>query len=146
MAISMLKIRRPLGRLIFNMGIAIPGKTVFLIETAPRMQFPSNLNYARKDVREMGPDMKTRNRKALAIWKFPPRSLLNISSGLYVQPFWNICTHNSKPWDDRERKYSVHNIRNICIITVKSGVLCNIGYLPKTHLKLKSRKISFVHN
>ena len=35
MAISMLKIRRPLGRLIFNMGIAIPGKTVFLIETAP---------------------------------------------------------------------------------------------------------------
>ena len=32
----MLKIRRPLGRLIFNMGIAIPGKTVFLIETALR--------------------------------------------------------------------------------------------------------------
>ena len=30
----MLKIRRPLGRLIFNMGITIPGKTVFLIETA----------------------------------------------------------------------------------------------------------------
>ena len=39
MAISMLKIRRPLGRLIFNMGIAIPGKTVFLIETAPRYLF-----------------------------------------------------------------------------------------------------------
>ena len=36
MAISMLKIRRPIGRLIFNMGMAIPGKTVFLIETAPR--------------------------------------------------------------------------------------------------------------
>ena len=35
MVISMLKIRRPLGRLIFNMGIAIPGKTVFVIETAP---------------------------------------------------------------------------------------------------------------
>ena len=34
----MLKIRRPLGRLIFNMGIAIPGKTVFLIETAPWRQ------------------------------------------------------------------------------------------------------------
>ena len=31
----MLKIRRPLGRLILNMGITIPGKTVFLIETAP---------------------------------------------------------------------------------------------------------------
>ena len=39
MVISMLKIRRPLGRLIFNMGIAIPGKTVFLIETAPRLWF-----------------------------------------------------------------------------------------------------------
>ena len=37
MAISMLKIRRPLGRLIFDMGIAIPGKTVFPIETAPRL-------------------------------------------------------------------------------------------------------------
>ena len=36
-AISMLKIRRPLGRLIFNMAIAIPGKTVFLIETALSM-------------------------------------------------------------------------------------------------------------
>ena len=31
----MLKIRRPTGRLIFNMGIPIPGKTVFLIETGP---------------------------------------------------------------------------------------------------------------
>ena len=37
----MLKIRRPLGRLIFNMGIAIPGKTVFLIETAPWYQLIS---------------------------------------------------------------------------------------------------------
>ena len=35
MGIHMLKIRRPVGRLIFNMGIAIPSKTVFLIETAP---------------------------------------------------------------------------------------------------------------
>ena len=37
MAIPMLKIRRPNGRLIFNMGIAIPSKTVFLIETAPSL-------------------------------------------------------------------------------------------------------------
>ena len=37
MGFPMLKIRRPLGRLIFNMGIAIPGETVFLIETAPRI-------------------------------------------------------------------------------------------------------------
>ena len=43
MAISMLKIRRPLGRLIFNMGIAIPGKTVFLIETAPCIRFKKDI-------------------------------------------------------------------------------------------------------
>ena len=43
MVISMLKIRRPLGRLIFNMGIAIPGKTVFLIETAT---WTPNANFA----------------------------------------------------------------------------------------------------
>ena len=42
MAISMLKIRRPSGRLIFNMGIATPGKTVFLIETAPWLQQNAN--------------------------------------------------------------------------------------------------------
>ena len=35
MAIPMSKIRRPTGRLIFNMGIPIPGKTVFYIETGP---------------------------------------------------------------------------------------------------------------
>ena len=39
MGIPMLKIRRPVGRLIFNMGIAIPSKTVFLIETAPRKPY-----------------------------------------------------------------------------------------------------------
>ena len=48
MAISMLKIRRPLGRLIFNMGIAIPGKTVFLIETAPSLQ-PVKDRYCSRD-------------------------------------------------------------------------------------------------
>ena len=37
MVIPMLKIRRPTGRLIFNMGISISGKTVFYIETGPRI-------------------------------------------------------------------------------------------------------------
>ena len=63
MAISMLKIRRPLGRLIFNMGIAIPGKTVFLIETAPRILCTSAilatgsinlwLNFQREEVKKV---------------------------------------------------------------------------------------------
>ena len=38
MAIPILKIRRPIGRLIFNMGIPIPRKTVFYIETGPWWQ------------------------------------------------------------------------------------------------------------
>ena len=37
MAIPMLKIRRPNGRLIFNMGIPIPGKDGLCIETGPRV-------------------------------------------------------------------------------------------------------------
>ena len=45
----MLKIRRPLGRLIFNMGIAIPGKTVFLIETAPWAYMGYTANIIIKD-------------------------------------------------------------------------------------------------
>ena len=52
MAISMLKIRRPLGRLIFNMGIAIPGKTVFLIETAPWLQHNYNPQLQNNKVQE----------------------------------------------------------------------------------------------
>ena len=44
MAIPMLKIRRPTGRLIFNMGIPIPGKTVFYIETRPCV-FHDNTQY-----------------------------------------------------------------------------------------------------
>ena len=48
----MLKIRQPLGRLIFKMAIAIPGKTIFLIETAPwttrnkmSLNYNNNQNY-----------------------------------------------------------------------------------------------------
>ena len=46
----MLKIRRPLGRLIFNMGITIPGKTIFLIEMAPR----ERVTERRRNLRNIG--------------------------------------------------------------------------------------------
>ena len=59
----MLKIRRPLGRLIFNMGIAIPGKTVFLIETAPCSAWSHYLNHCRSTV-----NWTLRN-KLREIWK-----------------------------------------------------------------------------
>ena len=56
MAIPMLKIRRPTGRLIFNMGIPIPGKTVFYIETGPSIfQYPHNKYFIARPVgRGMG--------------------------------------------------------------------------------------------
>ena len=55
MVISMLKIRRPLGRLIFNMGIAIPGKTVFLIETGPWCPLQSSTLQIKAEYTETGP-------------------------------------------------------------------------------------------
>ena len=39
---------------------------------------------------------------------------------------------------------SLWTSKDTCVI--ESGVLCNLGYRPETHLKLKSRKISFVHS
>ena len=64
MAFSMLKIRRPLGHLIFNMGIAIPGKTVFLIETAPWCQ-----------------PLKTERKRA---WKYVNRYRYSIIDNPYI--------------------------------------------------------------
>ena len=50
MAIPMLKIRRPTSRLIFNMGIPIPGKTVFLIETGPWCLFGTRTHFNTKTI------------------------------------------------------------------------------------------------
>ena len=73
MAISMLKIRRPLGRLIFNMGIAIPGKTVFLIETAPCI--PRGLRVSLTDI------------------SWPSLECITwISDSIYVEQ-WHVITH-----------------------------------------------------
>ena len=52
MAIPMLKIRRPNGRLIFNMEIAIPGKDGLYIETAPMfMAFPVSEQYHKNSIK-----------------------------------------------------------------------------------------------
>ena len=51
----MLKIRRPLGRFIFNMGIAIPGKTVFLIETPPRWPLSTICQKMEKSPQDISP-------------------------------------------------------------------------------------------
>ena len=65
----MLKIRRPLGRLIFNMGIAIPDKTVFLIETTPRSQFQYKNHLSSKTISVI--DIRQwRDRHKLLMWIF----------------------------------------------------------------------------
>ena len=74
----MLKIRRPLGRLIFNMGIAIPGKTVFLIETAPRFSLYSLIKR-----RPMGSNMNKATLHPMAhmmFMKYAVLYTLNISN------------------------------------------------------------------
>ena len=60
MVISMLKIRRPLGRLIFNMGIAIPGKTVFLIETAPWLTLEKEKHHVKPNAIDQSGDEMVR--------------------------------------------------------------------------------------
>ena len=70
----MLKIRRPLGRLIFNMGIAIPGKTVFLIETAP-----SFLACYVEDQQSLSKYILRHTKFEWTVLKFSSVSLLSIS-------------------------------------------------------------------
>ena len=98
MVISMLKIRRPLGRLIFNMGIAIPGKTVFLIETAPWVLLSPG-----------GPHVGTMN---LAMWVYQERlslywdwTLILIISLSLIIPH-SIITHTVHQLQKKKTSYS----------------------------------------
>ena len=90
----MLKIRRPLGRLIFNTGIAIPGKTVFLIETAPRWR-----KYA-------SPNLPTANplpEPMMAYCLSEPWQQTSVIILKIAKPFiWRVLLWNS--------------VKNICII------------------------------
>ena len=94
----MLKIRRPLGRLIFNMGIAIPGKTVFLIETAPWFRSVSHrLVYGTLDISSV-----------VCNWNYPDINYIYIrqSTGcrllchniMTTQPISCICSHTCVCW------------------------------------------------
>ena len=101
----MLKIRRPLGRLIFNMGIAIPGKTVFLIETAPRYQYISLL------IAQSSNELKWYNLITIATYHikeaFQMISHLNFivcqSFDMNVDSF--PCTNNVNTWKIYLNKY-----------------------------------------
>ena len=91
MAISMLKIRRPLGRLIFNMGIAIPGKTVFLIETAPWEATPNETNWDQVNPFETRQYQVVQN---------------DIDLALGGRGFW-MATQNETIWDQQWDHFSL---------------------------------------
>ena len=108
----MLKIRRPLGRLIFNMGIAIPGKTVFLIETAPWVPSPQKFQITNGD-------------------RTDPRKISNVH--LFLDGMGHICLHFSKTltehWSqlcfnnmnkDHMQKYKIYSSQ----LKLKKKLLC----------------------
>ena len=101
----MLKIRRPLGRLIFNMGITIPGKTVFLIETAP---------WTPKTQRHIGKSFKNWDQKEI---KYQTRHIQ--STAWWWQCQWWAKHRNGKmenglrsvmqsQWRDRVRQWRLY--------------------------------------
>ena len=122
----MLKIRRPLGRLIFNMGIAIPGKTVFLIETAPRVFLNvlssiytlcrGIISFVKCFVHEI-PDgiiyYKILKDDKLNIWSVWPILILDIQP----LPYWSIYQSNVFPHCSR----SINNDVNEIIYLSDSG-------------------------
>ena len=101
----MLKIRRPLGRLIFNMGIAIPGKTVFLIETAPRLWSNIQFNkykYTSKYIHIAQKHAYQINRSTdihvyASAWYYAYAYLINVSTDTYtyVDTYIPYSHHNT---------------------------------------------------
>ena len=103
MAISMLKIRRPLGRLIFNMGIAIPGKTVFLIETAPWLcALPWHQQPEYLDIVPKGPYFSVNEEEsqipaASQCWEYIWKNIFPQNNSAHgelnkVATYWNMAT------------------------------------------------------
>ena len=140
MAISMLKIRRPLGRLIFNMGIAIPGKTVFLIETAPRPCFLSDricLVYGRRmNRKETISFLHLRN--SISFGRGCPSTSHNMFS-LWRNNFKTVYFDNYNPrFNEVERRvYWYHLVRlSVCgqnrVHSVSSTIL--IGSISYLHI------------
>ena len=114
MVISMLKIRRPLGRLIFNMGIAIPGKTVFLIETAP-WSCHNMVNFLQNTL--------NRHLDGLMLKKHHTLELRLI----YIKPStWLVWSYVSFAWSHHLDRLSSKNLRSIFSIAVLHRIwLCN---------------------
>ena len=98
----MLKIRRPLGRLIFNMGIAIPGKTVFLIETAPWFTKNTPYHYVHsicfsllQSELNMNSKWNQINAESLCL---NPNKVLEIGRLKYLMLFYVLSNSSCEPW------------------------------------------------
>ena len=88
----MLKIRRPLGRLIFNMGIAITGKTVFLIETAPRARWWPPV--PRLNIKSIFPRYGDSHVKDKMVGKFPAQMAINAKNSIiWWRHHEDICNY-----------------------------------------------------
>ena len=122
MVIPMLKIRRPTDRLIFNMGIPIPGKTVFYIETGPR-QLCTSLTFCNSFVPinfiHYFSDYLTGSGEILRKWQW--RKNDNIST----------TTHKSR----------VYILRDILYIAFK----CNRNGLQNTH-HISYMLLTYIYN
>ena len=127
MAIPMLKIRRPTGRLIFNMGIPIPGKTVFLIETGPWLlaspwhqqqwywlcMLNGCLSYVRKVFRYMHHFGMASDRNCKYAFMFPSKCY-RYMQWLWYQPVWPHTQPSPVIYDCLIYRY-IHLPLHICI-------------------------------
>ena len=107
MGIPMLKIRRPVGRLIFNMGITIPSKTVFLIETAPSIPKSSLRGLANRSYHQyvMSSSAPFHGQPFANKWNLVPGAVLKISVNWIVTE----CK-----WATHTYIYTQRNISKIC--------------------------------
>ena len=143
----MLKIRRPLGRLIFNMGITIPGKTIFLIEMAPWLlasprhpwiwhwlywacDYLSMLGFNLNHISIKGP------------WY---TGIVNACGKILCNgTLWSLI--NGDAYDFKQLMKIWWAFKTDYLVAWSPGAFGNIGYPSETHLKRKSREISFAHN
>ena len=138
----MLKIRRPLRRLIFNMGIAIPGKTVFLIETAPW----SLIHWGRDKMADISQTTFSNVFSSMNIdWfsiditlKFVPKSSINISPAMFRIMAWR------RPGDKPLSETMQVSLRtHICVTRPQWVNTCSQRYLSRTNPDVTTRVFIF---
>ena len=144
MVISMLKIRRPLGRLIFNMGIAIPGKTVFLIETAPRTCY--NYNWHADYISRIfivkhlvAITVRTRTTRTPAFWDTPRRHMITPILVIHIR--FQVKTRQSQSYTFKKIAKKKNSILKFCKTLHTTHLLKLLDKMYKNEMNLTSRTI-----